>query len=177
MFILLFVLSVSYSKAVADTTSIEVLGGALTYHVLVGDSKANAQNAHKITSNGNLISNPEIGIAVTTITNRMFQSKVIFGGENSIGHSMSGALYERGVVYGNYQLGFVAGAYIQDDDAFRNLGVIPFRAFEFNGTGVVSVLGLTLNYQIVLSKNCYLKLNNIISPVITNTSISLGFNF
>jgi hypothetical protein len=174
IFLILF-LVLSSTAAYAETelkTSIEFLAGGLTYHVI--DSGSSSYNANKVSSDGRLISNPEFGIVLTQQFSYLYQSGAVFGGQNPVGQPMGGALYQFGYAIDNLQIGAAAGAYLQDDNAFRNAGVEPFRMFEVGSIGVVPVLGLALNYNIPLSEKTYLKINNVITPIITNSSLSFG---
>jgi hypothetical protein len=124
----------------------------------------------------------------------------MFGGANSVGLPMSGMVYERGYAFGGLDVGWVGGGYEQNDYAWRQktqtnqvVSVVsnnyetftttktttyePFRLFEINGIGFVPIVGGAINYRVSLSKTTYIKLNNIISPVITNTSLAFGWNF
>jgi hypothetical protein len=156
-------------------TNLEVLGGSITYHIL--DEGGAVINANKVSSDGRVIANPMTGISIVDENESRFQSVIGFVGENSVGLSMGGAMYERGYVVNHWQLGFAAGFYLQDDNAFRNAGEIPFRVTEINGCGVVPIVGAAVNYKVPLNSLIYLRINNVISPVITNTSISVGWDF
>lgn len=162
------------SSSFADT-DFEVLGGGITYHVIDPGSN-DAHFAHIISNDNRLIANPMFGLTLGEHDDRIFQSGTIFGGENSIGNSMFGGIYERGYQVGNWQLGLAVGAYEQNDNQYREKGIEPFRLTEVNGTGIVPVLGAAINYKINFSEQFYIKLNNVISPVITNSTISFGWS-
>jgi hypothetical protein len=158
-------------------TSVEVLGPvAMTYHPVVGSGGC-SQFANKLSKSGCLIANNEYGLVLSQESDGKYQSAVFFMGNDSVGSEMEGGLYERGYEYGGLQLGLALGVYFQGDQEYYNRGLIPFEIGSVNGIGIVPVLAIAVNYKIDLSKHTFLKLNNILSPVMTNSVLSIGWRF
>lgn len=170
--ILLVILLASLSRA---DSSLELIGGSITYHII--DDGVSAKYVTKLNSDGRLIFNLLLGAKYLNEEDYTYWSLATFTGNNSIGSYMNGATASYGLFIKNLSAGLVLGAYVQDDNAFRNDGIDPYRLFEINNTGVVPIAGIEVNYKFPLSNSTYLRLNNILSPVITNTSLSLGLSF
>ena len=176
MLFLLVSILITVSMAIsARADEVEVLGGALTYH-LIDNGTAHAYS-NKLSSDGRLISNPMAGVAITTHENVFFQSYAVFFGEDSVGGSMGGGSFTSGVEVNRLQVGAIAGGYIQAAKPYTDRNVNAFRLTAINGTDFVPLLGLAINYKVPLSSTCFLKLNNIISPILTTSLVSVGFNY
>lgn len=164
------------SAAAHAESSFEVIGGSLTYHVIDTSGRTNLYS-NKVSTDGRLIANPILGFQYTDQGIYEYQCIALFTGQDSVGGPIFGAKYSSGFRFGNWYVGYVLGAYEQNDKGYDNLGIVPFQVAKTGNTGVVPVLGVEADYKIVLSRDTYVKLNNIISPVITNTTISLGVSY
>ena len=160
------------TTVLADST--EIVGGGLTYHITDSTNVTEA-NSNKVSSNGRLIDNPLLGATFVQNHSNKFQSESIFGGSNSIGKPIGGALYENGYQFGHWQLGLAAGGYLQNDNAFAERNIHPTVLTDVNGTGLAPILGGAINYQVDISKRMYIKLNNVITPTLTNTTLAIGW--
>src|ERR1019366_4965849 len=98
-------------------------------------------------------------------------------GSNSVGKQMAGFLYTEGIEISGLQVGITYGGYEQESKYYDNLGLNSFRVVNISGIDLVPVLGLQVNYKIKLSDDYYLKLNNLIDPVLFNTTLSFGRSF
>lgn len=157
--------------------SVQLLGPiALTQHVL-NDNNAAHRYTNRVSKDGSLIANPEIGVIITDTSKDYYESYGIFGGQNSVGGLMGGGLFEFGTVYGHWQIGGALGSYLQDDCEFNRRIISPFELGRSHNIGLAPVIGVAVNYKIQLSKKTYLQLNNILSPIITNTVLSVGFQW
>jgi hypothetical protein len=173
--ILGLVLLLSPILGLADS-SIEVVGGSLTYHPFDTDHTA-SYYTDKVSNNGKLIDNPLLGIQYSTEDKDYYKSAALFVGDNSIGQNIAGFKVSEGFKTCNFYVGAVLGAYEQDDSTFSKDGITPFQIAKTGTTGIVPVVGGEVNYKVIVNREMYLKLNNIISPAITNTTLSLGFSF
>ena len=162
-------------QAYADE-SIELLGGSITWHTPLNGSNDGA-NTNKLSKDGSLIDNPLFGVRLTDTKGIAYDSVAVFGGENSIGKQMGGAMYSTGYVVNKWDVGLVVGAYLQNTNDFYNSGLQPFRVGTEGPNDICPIIGAEFNYKIDLSDNMYLKINNVITPVITNNSLSLGYTF
>lgn len=106
-----------------------------------------------------------------------YESLAVFTGNDSVGGQIGGVKASKGVKLGNVYLGFVVGAYEQDDNKFDKVGLIPFQIAKAGSTGIVPIIGGEVNYKIGLYRDMFMKINNIITPVLTNTTLSLGFSY
>jgi hypothetical protein len=152
--------------------NIELLAGGITYHVM--DKGAAKYNENKLSDDGRAIANPISGIGFSTYTKTTFTNYQFFNGENSIGHSIRGALYETGARERGGEAGIVLGGYTQSNRAFTSRNLESFRLTNIQDTDIVPIFGVALNYRIMLGKRTFMRINNIIGPVITNHSLSLG---
>lgn len=90
---------------------------------------------------------------------------------------MAGGLYTEGVEVNGLQVGLAMGGYEQQARPYSDLGINTFRLVAVDGVDFVPILGLALNYKVELKDGVYIKLNNLIEPILTNTTLSLGYNF
>lgn len=154
--ILLMMCAMAYAKY-----SVEFVEGGLTYHM----SSANPEYSPKLTKDGALIYSQLQGIKLT-------QNKycvTLFTGRNSVDRPIQGMLLSYEWQYKHYYVGPVAGAYIQDNQYFYDQDIEPLTS-----NGFIPILGAVVSYRVDLNKNWFFKLNNIISPVILNSTVSIG---
>lgn len=156
-----------------DSASIETIGGGLTYHLIGTGAEQNY--SHKLSPDGRLISNFVFGVGVITENDIMYDSFKLFEGYNSVNQPMYGADYSAGFKLNCWYLGLVGGGYLQNDRTMRKAGVSPFHLIEIGDMGVMPIVGIEANYKISLSDSTYIKINNLVTPLLTNTSLSLGF--
>lgn len=157
------------------STDIEVVGGGLTYHIL--DAGAAPKYSNRLTSDGRLIYSSLLGVTATDHYSVLFRSFTAFIGNNSIAEPIFGGLYEEGFEVKRLQVGIGLGAYSQENVRFTQKGIQPYRLVDFHGVGIVPIVGLVFNYRIPLTTNTYIKINNLVSPILTNTSLSLGLSY
>lgn len=155
------------------SVSLEGLAGGITYH-LVDTDAASAHYIYKLNANGRLIYNSLWGYGVLVEDNKNYFAIKTFLGDNSVGLPMMGSMLSYGWKWHGLYYGPVLGVYFENDDAYRAMGVQPFRIAEDGSMGIVPIIGIELNYRIDLTDRVYLKLNNVITPYLTNTSLSLG---
>lgn len=175
--ILIVVFLCSFSKA--DTTSYEVVGGSITEHLVLGPNDPQAAFQTKIGDGGKLIYNPLYGIRTVTENDSRYYSFAGFAGDNSIGEPMYGGMASAGikVLDQHLYLGGVFGTYGQSDSSYLQSGDIPFKWGMIGDTDIVPIVGIEANVKINLSDSTYLKLNNLVTPILTNTSLSFGIHF
>jgi hypothetical protein len=111
------------------------------------------------------------GVGFTTYeTPRNYNTISVFGGKNSIQEPIYGALYGVGNMYGpNFGAGFVYGGYFQDENQFKKYNLTYFTLVP----GFAPILGIELIPRLKLGKNIWLKMNNILTPLMTSHSLSL----
>lgn len=162
-----------HTSALAD--QVEILGGSLTQHIINPDG-ASSEFAHKVSSDGTLIANP-LGAyrLIKTEEDGWYESRGYFAGENSIGEAMGGAMASQGFEYSHMRLGVVVGGYMQDEQKFHDRGLQPF-AMELGRVGVVPILGLEFQINLPIASKTYLTIYNVITPVLTNTTIGVGWS-
>jgi len=168
LMLLLFFL---YIPVQAD--SLELMGGSLTEHY-----QSNPEYVGKIGTGNGLIYNALVGVRYNfdNYRTKWYTSTEIFGGLNSVHEGMVGAAGVLGYSVINEFLytGAVIGMYTQNHSAFLNRGLVPFNLTQIGDYDLVPVVGIEINFKLNLTDALYLKLNNLITPILTNTSLSLG---
>lgn len=168
---LLFLLPLT---AQASDKSLELVLGGVTFHVM-GDDDVSSLYSNKLSNNGRLIATPTLGVRYTRSPDVTYESAAIFIGTNSVGERIYGATASYGLKLENLELGLIGGGYIQNNNDFYAKGIIPYSLTD--GTNaLVPIFGIELNYRIRLGESTFLGINNILSPVITNHNLSLGFD-
>lgn len=172
---LLLVLSFLSLAHAQDSTEL-VLGG-VTYHVIDQENES-TRYSNKLSSDGKLILTPTIGYTKQySLPFDEYASATLFLATDSVGQPAGGALGQWGYVFGNWQTGLVLGVYAQNDWEFHHRGIAPFECAEIGNIGLVPVGGFAVNYRVFMGKNTYIRFNNLISPVITDHTVSIGRNF
>lgn len=176
--ILLLLCSTSFAQEV--TKEREILGGSITEHYFP------AGRQHFITKlgdDGKLIYNPMLGVrTVEHDSDYSYTSKSYFVGNNSIAKPMAGFVYSSGFKVDNWQVGALVGAYAQDARPFydRNIQlfylVIPIQPVVDSGLAITPLIGVELNYKIKLSEHTHFIWMNVITPVLYNTNIGIGWD-
>jgi hypothetical protein len=152
----------------------EVLTGSLTQHVF-NSNGVDRNFSNRINDNG-LISNPLLGYRQLTIHGAEYETETIFGGQNSIGQPMFGYAQSVGLVTtGGLRFGFVYGLYMQDNDKMLQRHVVPVYIIPWPGWGPTPVLGGELTQTLNLSKSSYLMLNVLVTPLLLNGTIGIGW--
>ena len=178
----MFLLNISYAE-----TNFELGTSFLTHHY----SDLNADRfANKVSQDGRTIDNPLY--SMTWVWQDKGESDYgsfsLYSGEDSIGSPMNGFLLTKGLGYidrTSLQLGFIWGMYFYDENAWREKfydrtaqtpsWLVATYGEQWNGINMI--FGLELNLQIQLSESVYVRLKNNITPMISNHSFALGFNF
>lgn len=156
---------------VLKADSFELMAGSLTYHTLV-DHSVTDYFPHKISNDGNLIYNQLYGIGYINNQDLVYQSFRVFAGNNSIEEPMVGGAYSFGFSLKNWDNGLVIGGYFQDGASFSKKINYLWALSDF-----IPLVGFEFNYKIMLSDKIFIKINNYLSPIITNHSLSIGQNF
>lgn len=172
--IVLFLILLLSSKAHAEDHYREVLAGGLTYHVFDPDNVSEV-NSNKISKDGRLIANPLLGYRSVDTDGLDYTSMLSFVGVNSINQPIFGAAASIGIAGDFGRIGFIGGAYMQDNRKFLDKGVQPFTLIPGSGWGPTPLLGVEYIHKIDLSNKTYLMLNTLISPIILNASIGIGW--
>ncbi len=163
---------VSYANA-KDT--LELVGPGITWHVI--DGGASSQYNHKLSSDGRLIYTPQIGIKKTRIEAMQYNSFAIFTAQNSIGSPIVGAMGATGIeLFNMFQVGFVLGGYVQNNNDFKAMGITPFSIMD-GPNALVPIMGIDLNFKYKISDLLFVGFNNILTPVITNSNLSIGLEY
>lgn len=170
-YLLLIVLS---TASYAD--SFELIGGGATYHLLGSNSAAAQQFDNKWSQDGRLIGTPLMGVRVLRENGTEFKARTVFAGHNSVGAPITGYAYTEGEIVGNWYIGLVLGFYMQDSTPFHDRGINIWGLYLGNRMMLMPLGGIELDYRINLDDNVYIKLDNLISPVMINNLVSFGWN-
>lgn len=148
----------------------EMIGGGLTNH-LWNDGETSRLMSNKLFNDGRWVYTPLFGLGLELVKDETFTSIKSFEGLNSVGSQIWGLTVSRGHQFKYVELGGILGAYVQNDNDFYNRGLVPFSI----GNGLVPIVGAEINFKVDLNKDYYIKLNNVITPVITNHTLTLGY--
>lgn len=178
----IFTINIVYAE-----TNFEIGSSFLTHHY----SDLNADRfANKVSQDGRTINNPLYSLSWVWQDkgDSDYSSFTLYSGEDSIGSPMNGFLLTKGLGYTDrtsLQLGFIWGMYFYDENAWREKfydreaqtpsWLVASYGEQWNGVNMV--FGLELNLQVQVSDSVYVRLKNNITPMISNHSFALGFNF
>ena len=164
--------------AYADIISDELVLGSLTYHLMDGPP-VSYKFQNPVSPDGRLIDNFLIGYQRTEENaDHEYWSWCIFTGENSLAKPIGGFKLSSGTTNGRGYICIVVGAYFQNNRDFYDQGIDSSLAFvDFHSTGMVPLAGFEINYKLFHIGNTFIKLNNILTPVLTNHTISIGQSF
>lgn len=162
------------SAAYAD--SFEIIGGGATYHLLGANRSAAEQFDNKWSDDGRLIGTPLLGARVLRENGTEFKARTVFAGHNSVGAPIVGYTYTEGEIVGNWYIGMLVGAYIQDSAPFNDRGIGVWGVYLNNRMMLMPMVGIELDYKIRLDDNVYIKLDNVVSPAMINNLVSFGWN-
>lgn len=165
IFIVLLLSSTSYGD------SIEFITGGLTYHPMM-ITAVSKNFVGKLTSDGKLIYNQLYGVGYTKYHDFTYNSYKFFTGHNSIGENIGGVSYSLGFTDRRLDIGLMVGIYRQDGELFNRK--VSYLWMDGN---YVPLVGFEFNYKVMLTDTKFIKLNNYLSPVITNHTVSIGENF
>lgn len=152
----------TYTPALAG---VSILGGGITYHII---DYSETEYSNQFTDKG-FISNKIIGIGSYSEEGIFYDNKYVFFGENSIAKPIVGTIIQQGANFDNWLLGVAIGGYFQNNSEFKNIGLNPFSIPLDKTYGFVPLIGIAVNYKL----NKSIRVNNIISPMIYNLSISI----
>lgn len=148
----------------------DLVVGGLTYHLFTSRD-IGSRFSNQISPDGALIATPTLGYSWSTLDGSSFATRTVFVALNSVGEAAAGGVFSTGEEVGDLQLGLAFGGYLQDDREFRRRGIAPFVIAESHNVGLVPVAGIVLNYRL----SPRLQLNNLLTPVMTNHSLSISF--
>ena len=176
MFKILIALLISTSAFAGSQK--EIGFGSYSYH-LRGDPESFGKLSNKVSSDGRLIANGMLTYKNTKTGKFGYASSAAFIGQNSVGTLMTGYMGAVGaLVTKNLQIGFIMGAYVQDNTEFMRREIKNSMAlFPNSAISVVPLAGVEINYKVPLNKKLFLKVNNIITPAVTNHTLSIGVEF
>jgi hypothetical protein len=159
-------------QAKANET-LELVGGGITVHI--EDSGGVGQYfSNKITPDGRVIANPVVGLRYTDYSDiLLYWSGAGFYGVNSIAKPITGGLVSGGLGFEYVNVGLVAGGYVQNNNDFYNIGIQPYSLTD-GSNAFVLMAGVEVNFKIPLSDDIFLGINNLLTPVVTNHTLSLG---
>lgn len=155
-------------------SSQEILAGSLTYHFF---SDVSEKFSNKLDDNGTWIANPMLAYRGINYDNdHSFWSWTVFGGENSIGEGMGGAVFSMGIGNDKRRLGIVGGAYLQDNTKFFDKGIVALGNIPVGShLAVVPAVGWELAFNWDLSKRTYITSYNLLTPAFYTNAIGIGW--
>lgn len=169
----LFCLILVSQSHCAKASTLEVIEGGVTYHV-VNNQEVSQKFSRPLSSDGRLIATPLFGMRYTFDEDIGYQAVSGFVGSNSINSPITGITYSVGIGFEYLNLGLINGFYMQNDHDFEAKGIQPY-SLNGGSNAIVPIIGLECNFKIPLKKDLFFGFNNILTPVITTHNISLGF--
>lgn len=115
---------------------------------------------------------PILAFKHTTYSSDTYMSYVGFMGADCIDSPITGAAFSTGFNFEYLDVGSIVGAYKYNRKAWKDANVNIGTILPF-----LPIIGLELNFKYQITDKLGVKFNNIITPVITNSSMSLIINF
>lgn len=172
-------LQIIVSSCRAD--EVEVIAGSITEHFYT--QGYHPEHKFNLGDHDRLIFNSVYGLRYNFTSpewsSKRYLSLAGFYGENSVGLPMAGAMTSLGYNLFNrhLSLGIVLGAYWQNNKDYLATGGYPFQWLEAdNGDALVPILGAEVGFSTGVGHDMALKLNTLITPLLTNTTLSLVFD-
>ncbi len=174
---LIFILFISSFHTKAQKEG-ELIFGALTFHY-INYTDASKNFANKVTDDGSLISNPTFGYTLREFQNDHYVADSIFIMKDSIGSNAFEYLRSFGqLTDNNFYLGLIGGFYFINNKNWKEKGFRPPLRISINSNyGLVPVFGLQVDKKFKLSRDYYIKFNNLLTLYVTNHTLSIGKTF
>lgn len=160
---------------------VEVIAGSITEHFYT--QGYHPEHKFNLGDHDRLIFNSVYGLRYNFTSpewsSKRYLSLAGFYGENSVGLPMAGAMTSLGynLLNRHLSLGIVLGAYWQNNRDYLATGGWPFHWLEAdNGDALVPILGAEVGFSVGVGHDMALKLNTLITPLLTNTTLSLVFD-
>lgn len=171
----LLILAALLFSVTCNANSNEVIAGSLTYHVFnfnhVADNYSNKMNPE-----GTLIDNLLVGYRrVQESSSSDYTAQTYFAGENSIAEPMAGIALSRGVYSKFGRIGGVVGFYLQDNRKMLDRGIMPVTMFPCRCVAPAPIVGVEAVKTIELSDKTYFMINSLISPILINATVGIGW--
>lgn len=145
--------------------------------------------ANKISDDGKTIGNSLVSFEYIRQKHKnkddKYQKLVVFGGEDSIGTAMGGFYYSHGATkytMNGFNVGTLIGMYFFDQDKWTERyhdtsNNSPSFLHEMGVHNVNIIIGLEINYHIKIDDQMFFKINNVITPMITNHGVGIGWRY
>ena len=184
--IILSIFIIPLSWADSKFKTLELSSSFLTHHF----SQLNADRfENPVSEDGRTINNPLYGFTYSYSDNTDFyNSFTLFSGEDSIGSPMQGFSFTGGfgdITSSTVQFGWVWGMYFYDESAWEERfadreAQTPSWLYAYyveQWRGVNMIFGLELNFKFDITDHTFIKIRNTVTPMISNHSLSIGFEF
>ena len=154
-----------------ETTTLKL--GSLTPHY---SRTASDKFDHKTSLGKQIILNPLYAIRHTEYLNDYYLAQEFFFGEDSIGSPIAGIGFAKGVYNKVGELGLVGGTYVSNTKTWDRAQVetlgVPVGSHK-----LVPVMGVEANLNLFRIGELQIKLNNLITPVLSNHTIGVSWAF
>lgn len=167
------------SNAEMPVVSMELMGGSITEHFIA--PRGTTYFINKIGDNGKLIYNSLLGVRFVSEDGdwvdhaKTYYTVALFTGDNSVGQTMTGGYGSYGykVFHNLVYIGGALGAYTQPVSETN-----PTTLYDkVLNSGITPIMGIELDIKVPVTEQTYLKLHNLITPILSNSSIGLGYSF
>lgn len=138
--------------------------------------------ANKASKDGRTIKNPMYSIGFTQQEKYDYTTNSVFVGSDSIGSPIVGFSRTNGKEEGIIQLGVIYGLYLYDQKQWDKVYAdqkykSPSYLSSFGISNVNIILGVELNLKFDLGSSAYFQIRNVVTPILTNHSLNLGFYY
>lgn len=174
--VLLFSTYVLLSGTVHAEESNEVLVGSLTQHFTNFGGVSEKFN-NKVSADGTLIANPMVAWRIIQYEGLIYTSSALFGGENSIGELMGGVAASTGFRVDHVRLGLAVGGYLQNEQKFRDRDISDISVPIGSTLGFAPIAGVEVSIDIPIEKSVYGTIYTLITPILSTTTLGIGWNF
>ena len=173
--LMLCLIGVAEAKSRYD---IEMDAGSLTYHYFDSDDNLDSYK-NKTHLNTRTMKSPTIGFKFAiTYRNRRYETGKFFLGDDQMKSPMYGFHYATGLNRGNLQLGVFMGGHMYDRSYWIDADSRNRMSFHVDDDQSFALdLGLEINYTMLRYRGIYFKLNNLLGPLNSIHSISIGTDF
>lgn len=161
------------------SSQIEFNHSLYTYHFTnPGDVGLKFEN--KVSKDGRLINNPVYGVSFREdVSEEAYRSNYFFGGVDSIGSPIYGYMRTTGFILPSLTyIGFAYGGYYMNSKPWLKKGIQHTNMLEVSSSGgIVPIFGIELSQKIPLGGGVFLKINNLITPFISNHNVGIGWEY
>jgi hypothetical protein len=133
---------------------------------------------NKVSKNGCNINNPLYGISFRETINGAYRQNSFFFGQDSIGSNIVGYMNTMGMASDwGLELGLTFGFYFMSKKPWEAKGIQTPSLSVGSDYSLIPVAGIQGDFRIPVGNSLFIKLNNLITPTISNHNVSIGWSY